>query len=268
MKKIAFVVVFIAAAAVFAVTASAKQYFFDDIDCASEETAEQLNSELKELSDECGFSVGILITDNIGKDKSDDGAMDYADVYQEKKFGMNADAIMLMISLDPKNNVYWITTSGSCIRRFPSGDIDKIFDNIESVQGGKLKYEIEELGKAVRAFMDSVPAYAGYNSGSSGSVGLNGSPVFNLNFIIVILVVNVIIIAGFVGGVKNSYKISRAKGAGNYLNRSSVHYYQQSDTFIRTYVTKTRIQSSSRHGGGGGSHRSSGGGSHGGGGRH
>jgi hypothetical protein len=54
-------------------------------------------------------------------------------------------------------------------------------------------------------------------------------------------IVNVIIVLAFVFGVKKAYRIKPAKCAFDYLVQASVTYYQRSDTFIRKYTTKVRI---------------------------
>lgn len=261
MKRIVFIVVF---AVIFAVNSSADAwYLFDDANCLTETMRGAYELKLKETSEELGFPVAVLITDDIGSDKSDYGAMDYADVYQENKFGINADGIMLMISLDPSNRYYYITTSGSCISRFTDAEIDEILDAVENSYGGKMSYDKTRLGTGITSFAAAVSRYSGYG-GSVGSVSVGGI-VGGWGMFIVII--DAIAVVCFVVGVKKRYKIYPARGAGNYLDPASVRYYQKSDTYIRTYVTKVRIQSSSG-GHGGSSHHSSGGGSHGGGGRH
>ena len=72
-----------------------------------------------------------------------------------------------------------------------------------------------------------------------------------LEFLFVGLIINVIIVLCFVFGVKQSYKISKAKCAHDYLEQNSISYRQKSDTYIRTYVTKVRIQSNNSNRGGG-----------------
>jgi len=269
MKKAFFIIMLVVAAALFSVSASAyvdTRCLFDDADCLSETTRNSYNTKLKELSEELGFPVMVLITDDIGSNKSDYGAMDYADVYQEGIIGKNQNGIMLMISLDPRNNIYWITTSGACINRFTDYEIDKILDSLENAYGGSLSYDPNRLGVGISSFTASVERYYEKGESFSGSVVVRDITGGTVLFF---LVVNVIIIISYVVGVKRSYKISPARGAANYLEHASVRYYQKSDTYIRTYVTKVRIQSSSGGGhGGGSSHRSSGGGRHGGGGRH
>ena len=69
--------------------------------------------------------------------------------------------------------------------------------------------------------------------------------------------------------IRSKYKFKKSLNPTNYICQNDSKFLESSDTFLRQYTTKTRIQSSSGGGGGGGGHsHSSGGHSHGGGGHH
>jgi hypothetical protein len=70
-----------------------------------------------------------------------------------------------------------------------------------------------------------------------------------LETIIICIIVTIIIILSFIFGVKSTYRIKKAKGAADYLDRNSVVYQQRSDTFIRRYVTTVRIRTNTNSGG-------------------
>jgi len=246
------------------------KYLYDDAGYFDTTDKVLIEMRLKNISRELGFPVMVLVTDDVGPDKSDYGVMDYADVYQEGIIGIDKDGIMYMINLDPLSKTTGydrITTSGDCIRRFTDNEIEYIFDAMWD------NMLAERFSDGITDYIAAVKKYSGYNydsgSGYSGGDSYYGGRRGSGNIIFALLVINVVIIIGFITGVKKTYKIARAKGAANYLKQSSVNYYQKSDTYIRTFVTKTYIQRSSGGGGhhGGSSHRSSGGGHHGGGGR-
>jgi hypothetical protein len=65
--------------------------------------------------------------------------------------------------------------------------------------------------------------------------------------IIIMVIVTIIVVAGFIFGVIRAYKIRPAKCAHDYLDKGSVKYRQKSDTYIRTYVTKVRIQNNNNN---------------------
>ena len=99
-----------------------------DLDNSLSENAERnAMGYLVKAVEETGFSICVVITDNIGSDKSDRQVVDYADVYYEDYCGMNTDGILLLINNDTKYD--WISTSGNCIDMFYDA-IDPIFDNI------------------------------------------------------------------------------------------------------------------------------------------
>ena len=69
--------------------------------------------------------------------------------------------------------------------------------------------------------------------------------------------------------IRSSYQFKTAGNMRNYLEAGKIRHNRNTDQFLRTYRTRTKIESSSGGGGGGGggsSHTSSSGGSHGGGG--
>ena len=72
--------------------------------------------------------------------------------------------------------------------------------------------------------------------------------------------------------IKSQYKFKTTPSPTTYVCHNKVKMDVQTDTFLREYTTKTKIETSSGGGGGrsggGSSHHSSGGSSHGGGGRH
>jgi uncharacterized protein len=233
-----------------------------------EETAAALNRDLFEAGEKAGFYIAVLISADIGRNKSDRAVTDYADVYYEKQFGKNTDGILLFINMDTKYD--WISTSGKCIDVFTDRRIDSIFDAMErSLKAG-------DFTAAIKIFRDKSASYAelGVPDGQyrEQTDDERQKQTLVMNIVFFCLIADFIIAFIFVIGVKASYKISPVKDAGNYLDRSSVKYYQKSDTFIRVYVTKQRIDSSGGGGGGTGGrssvHTSSGGGTHGGGGRH
>jgi len=69
-----------------------------------------------------------------------------------------------------------------------------------------------------------------------------------LEFLVIAFIVTIVIIFAFIAGVKKTYKISKASCAQDYLDKQTIRYRQKSDTFIRSYVTKVRIQSNNSTG--------------------
>ena len=249
-----------------------------------------VNEEAQVLTDlmgavrETGFSIGIVITDDIGDDKSDYGVRDFTDIYYEEYCGMNTDGVLLLINNDTKYDL--LTTSGRCIYVFYGKD-DGIFDSMYD-------YLVDgNYGLACQSFVQNVKYYGikadydddddygfeyDYNYDDDGhhlhieANDLEG--VFGLGFFS--FFISIIAVSIFAGSVNSSYKMKKNVSAANYKLENSLVFTQSTDTFLRTYTSRRRVSSSSssssrsrsgRSSGSSRSHRSSSGGRHGGGGR-
>lgn len=273
---ISFIIIFSFINPAGAVSESEKR-LFDDAGVFNEEEYENLNALLLETEEVTGFYVSLVAADDVGYDKSDAGVVDYADLYYEKYFGIDTDGIIFIIN----NDTYYdyISTSGICIRYFTDARIDSVHQSIkqylvnEDYAGAVKKYcERAEYyyGQGIPSnqhniYGDGTVSYAYEDERSAEENALLGAAGGLIISLIIVIVTAV--------SVKNRYGIKPAKNAVDYLNRSSVRYSQKSDTFIRRYIRKRRIDTENHSGGGGGGsgssvHTSSGGGSHGGGGSH
>lgn len=255
-----------------------------DIDdsLTSDEELEVLGEMLNAVL-ELNFNIGIVITDDIGADKSDYGVMDFADVYYENYCRRDTNGILLLINND--NNYDWISTSGSCIDRF-YGKEDAIFDAfIDYIKDGNYSRACQSFIKEVRYYGNqSYDYYEDDYDDSSGihfredgvSVHLDSEDFEGfIGLIIFCGFFALIAVSIFAGAINSSYKMKKNVTAANYKLMNSLVFSQKTDTYLRTYTTRRTVSSSSsgsrsRSGsrsGGSRSHRSSGGGRHGGGGR-
>ncbi len=241
-----------------------------DLDDSLSETEEEALLEImRETVEAAGFSVCIVITDDIGSPKTDRQTIDYADVYYEELCGVDTDGILLLINNDTKYD--WISTSGSCIHLFTDARIDAMFDQFYGeLQDG-------EYFSACLAFCGEVEYYAkkGYDFSGEHSSGqtefYSDASDFTLNpgLLFFVLFGTVFAVVIFVSTVSSRYSLKAQKGAGSYVLRDSLLFSENKDVFIRTYVTRHTVSSgSSGRSGHSSTHRSSGGGRHGGGGRH
>ncbi len=247
-----------------------------------DEEAEVINN-LCTTSKFIDASVAIVITDDIGSDKSDYGVMDYADVYYEKYCGMDTDGILLLLNND--TNYDWISTSGECIQRFEYS-IDALFDSYWSaIESGDYFNSCIYFSAGVNYYYSTPITYDDYegdyytddyyydseytyDSDYESDIG----DLFGSLYVAVIIIAVIFIVLGTT--VKSKYTLKKNQTAVTYELKNSLVFTQQTDTFLRTYTTRAKAYSSSSgssHRSGsrrsGGSHRSSGGGRHGGGGR-
>lgn len=240
-------------------------------DSLSEGEEDKLLDELKETVGDVNFSVCVVITDDVGSDKSDRAVTDYADVYYEEICGIDTDGILLLINNDTKYD--WISTSGRCIDLFTDYRIDRLFDKFYD-------YLIDgDYYGAASGFIRGTKEYAGLGYDYSGEYEYdydNGETEFSVSAEIdLVYLFSVLFIAAFfaiffVGVVVGRYNLKAQKGAKGYVLPDSLQLSLKTDDYIRTYVTRRTVSSGSS----GSSHRrssthrSSGGGRHGGGGRH
>ena len=235
-------------------------------------------ADLMQAVRETNYSICIVITDDIGSDKSDYGVMDYADVYYENYCGMNTDGVLLLINNDTKYD--WFSTSGRCIDMFYGRD-DDIFDAIyDYIVSGDYTTACQRFVNKVKstpyqnnsAYNDN--NYDDYDNSYSGELHLNSSDIegfFSIASFSVFVSLTVVIV--FISVLNNNYKMRKNVDAANYKLENSLFFSHSTDTYLRTYTTRTTVSSSSsgrsrsHRSGGSRSHRSSGGGRHGGGGR-
>lgn len=219
------------------------------------------------FANDSGFNVVILISDNVGSNKSDRAVVDYADVYYETLCGKNTDGILLLINLDTKYD--YISTSGVCINYYSDRRIDSMFDWFY----GDLK--AERYKDAALHFVNSADYY--YRQGKDNhQVEIAGREVeLEEAFVTFAFLLFFAMVVGFVIYAVNRKKHTIQKPLNNwYVVKGSLLFSQATDTYLGTQTTRIYSPQSSggggSHGGGGHSstHHSSGGGRHGGGGRH
>lgn len=275
MKR-AFTFLIAALAAVLLVSSSAMSAVFaddhhiaivaDDCGCLSNSDEQEILLSAQTFADKSGFNVIILITDNVGSNKSDRGVIDYADVYYETLCGIDTDGILLLINNDTKYD--WISTSGACINYYSDARIDSMFDwFFDDIKAGRYK-------EAALHFIDSADFY--YRQGKANNQFEFAGKEMDLEEVVVVLGFFgfFALVIGFIIYNANSRKHMIQKPMNDwYVVKGSLLFSQATNTYLGTHTTRIyspRSSGGGSHGGGGHSstHHSSGGGRHGGGGRH
>lgn len=223
----------------------------------------------RSFSDKSGFNIIFAITDEIGSDKSDRGAMNYADDRYDELCGINTDGILLLINNDTKYD--WISTSGSCINYYSDDRIDRIFDRIyDDIVAG-------DYYSACIGFVDKCESY--YDQGKANNqIGIESGDGYiefepaALTQPLIFFIVFTAVISGIIySAITAPYKLKKAVTTRYTVPGSLL--LTRNITQSRGIIT-TRIYSPRSSGSSGGSsrghsstHRSSSGGRHGGGGR-
>lgn len=85
---------------------------------------------IRAASEIAGYNIGVVITADVGSDKSDSAVVRLSDEYYDGFFGEGTDGVLFLINDDTKYDV--ISTSGRCIELYTSSRLNEIFDNTDA----------------------------------------------------------------------------------------------------------------------------------------
>lgn len=242
---------------------------------------------LQSASDQTGMNIAVVLGKQV---RSEYMIENLADETYDEMFGKNTDGLLYYMDLSGAELSYdYISTSGMGQFYYSDGDmadrINAIFDDVfpylypkgnEDVVGA-----IEALADDVVYFYEvGIPenyyiyddVYEQYFYIKDGKMqASNHRPYVDFSYILTMgafgFFIGLIVALIVFFAVKSHYKFKASFSPTAYINRKNLVFSRQYDNFVRTYTTRTKIESSSGgRGGGGGGGRSSGG--HGGGGRH
>ena len=256
---------------------------YDDKGLFTDEELEELNELVQETADELDLYIAIYLS---GTARTESETQYLSDEAYEELFGADSDGVFYYMDLSEQYSAYdYISTSGKAMLLYDdhidamlesiflylpaSGEpiisddiaagIDKICRTLKSYdrEPGKFEYEYDSYTDKYIYYKDGKTVIS---SSKPASVVLRNALMFGLP-------------AGLIAGLlfyfitKSRYKFKQSCNPHVYVSHEKTNFTQREDRFIRTYTTKTKIESSSSSGGGsGGSHGGSG--SHGGGGGH
>lgn len=206
-----------------------------------------------ELAQYTGWNIAVVTTD-VGFGTDGYNAVEYAEQYYDDAFGYSSDGILYLIDLDYR---HFCTAGSTDYDYFNDYRIEQMSDACEECY-----FDYDDMGN-VKTFYNYVRKY--YDAGPFAEAGLEISNQQLVEIVFSGLICGLIAAAIGVAIVFGRYKFHSVPSTNNYLEGSSIYFYNRQDRFIREFTTRTRINSNSGgHGGGG--HGSSGGHSHGGGG--
>lgn len=257
-------------------------YVYDDADLFDSTEEQILNEELKRVSQSTGWTVVVATTVDIGSDKSDYAATDYADMYFETRYGKESDGILYLINNDTKYDR--ISTSGVCIEYFTDSRIEMVFDYIwDDMVDERFFSAMLDFGNRVEYYYHSGIPAGQYTTEDyyydDGEIVFTDNTLGDFLEVVLALFPGILIFFAVIGfilfaiykSILNGYKMKPSVAANPYIAPNSLNVKISSDDYVKEYTTRTRIASSSsgghRSSGRSSSHRSSGGGRHGGGGR-
>lgn len=242
---------------------------YDYAGLLTDEETSELSDEAVQLGESYGIDVVVVTID----DDEDMSSMEYADDFYDYN-GFSANGILMLINMDYRE--VWFSTCGSCIQIFHDQRIESL------VQSSLSKLADGDYSAAVRTFFQRAEGFLTQGAEPDSPIyevedpeELDYTPETALQktakriplYLLIAAAVSGISIAVMVSSNKSA---RTAREASRYLESNSVQVTLRNDQFLRSTVTKVRIDHDSSSGGGrsGGSsvHTGSSGRSHGGGG--
>ena len=263
---------------------------FDNGNRLSTEEFTKVAERLHQAADNTHLNVVVI----LGNQQLSDLAIEsMADSTYDQLYPKNSDGICFYLDLSGAAHPYdYISTSGMAQFYYTNSDSNNRINSMHYAID-KYLYPIgsEDVSGALNEFADQLENYyeAGipdayyvyddvyhkyYHVENGEIITTSRKPYHDVERLflggIMGLLIGIMIGAIVKGSIKSKYKFIYELSPTNYINKKSVHYIQQTDTFIRERTTKTHVSSSSSGHRSGGSHHSGGHshGGHGGGGHH
>ncbi|MGZ7445106.1 TPM domain-containing protein [Paenibacillus sp. TH7-28] len=229
-----------------AAVAGYKTLIYDDAHLLSQADYDELNAMANEYGAERETDIMIITTDNP---ENEDVVKITEDFYDEQAPGYDkahGDAVILTV--DMRNRDIYLAGFYKAEQYLGDGRLDKIRDKITpDLTEGDYRQAFEQYIKTANRYMGYEP-------------GVNPD---NILFNLWVQLGGALAIGGIAVGIMAYRSGGRVTVSGRtYEDAGASGVLQRQDRFIRTTVTKRKIQKSSSSGGGGGGGRTGGGHSH------
>lgn len=256
-----------------------------------EEEFDELNELVRDTAKEINMYVCVV----LAPDNSTDYQIEeFSELFYEELFGEDTDGVIYYIPVSLYDSTYhYISASGLARLVYTDYEndgydnrIDDIFDNIQpyidrsssTAYATGISNGIKEFCNSLEYFNEKGPKkfYYSYDKYDDEYLYLKGEDVVIsrtkpfyaiIKYTPIGLLVTAIVALISILSIKSSYKFRKSFSSSSYVEKDNTMFNVRTDTFIREYTRKTRIQSSSSGGGRSGGGRRSGGGGHSGGGR-
>ncbi len=264
-----------------------KSDFLDNTGLA--ENPDEITELVRKTAEKLEMNVFVYVAGETDSYRSDYDIECFADDFYDEIFGEDTDGVFYYMDLSGRSPAYdYISTSGKAVLLYQNC-IDNIFTRLDNYlpASGQTVYP-ENIEDAVKEFLRAIKDYGktapGSNSmtyyydESSGKymfmkngefVVSNHKPmIYNIILMVVCVVIGLVVAVIVYFSTKSRYKFKKSQNSRIYIRNDKTVFHRSTDTFIRTYTTKHKIEtsSSSSRSSGGGGHSHNGG--HGGGGHH
>ena len=226
----------------------------DEADILTAEFENELQRELKRVSEKHSLDVAILTVNDIGAKT----ATEYADDYYDYG-GYSDDGILLLVSIGARD--WAVSTKGYAITVFTDAGIDYFMEDVlDSLSSGDYETAFRKFVSYCDNYAESAENDIIYDVGTLPK----GDFPF-LTYVIIALVIGFVIAFIVTMVMKGQLKSVRfAPNASSYIKSGSFKLTESRDLFLYSTVTKTPRPQNNSNSGGSSGHISSSGSMHGG----
>ncbi len=256
--------------------------FFD------EDELDGLTMLVQEKAEELDMNIFVFIAGSECSGYPDYKTQCFSDDTYDEMYGEDTDGVFYFMDFSGKKPAYdYISTSGKAVLMYEK-NIQSIHDACQSLLPPSTVSDYSEysddVANTISQFLTQLDYYykdkpSGYYHDESSdkyfyykgdNLVVSYSPPLSVRMRPLLFAIPAGIISAliFYFVTKSRYKFKSSANPVAYVSHDETQFIQKDDRFIRTYTTKTKIETNSggSHSGGGGGHSSSGG--HGGGGSH
>lgn len=243
---------------------------------------------IQETSKDLEMNIFVYVAGKNDSYRSDYDIECFADDYYDEIYGEDTDGVFYYMDVSGRSpSCDRISTSGKAVLLYQK-NIDNIFYRLDNYlpPSGQTVYA-ENIENAVEEFLTALEDYGNnspssmsyYHDESSGKymfmkngefvVSKHKPMIYNVFLMAICVVAGLIVAVAVYFITKSRYKFKKSQNSAVYVKNEKTVFRRSTDTFIRTYTTKQKIETNSGSGGrsgGGGGHSHSGG--HGGGSHH
>lgn len=242
---------------------------------------------VQETAKDIEMNIFIYIAGKNDVYRSDYEIECFADDFYDEIYGEDTDGVFYYMDVSGRSPAYdYISTSGKAVLLYQK-NINNIFYRLDNylppsgqmVYAENIENTTEEFLTALKDYGNTIPSsMTYYHDESSGKymfmkngefvVSRHKPMIYNIFLMAICLVAGLVVAVVVYFATKSRYKFKKCQNSSVYIKNDKTIFHRKTDTFIRTYTTKHKIETSSGNGrsGGGGGHSHSGG--HGGGGHH
>lgn len=252
----------------------------DDYGFYDDDKLEELKSLVRDTAEMIEMNVIIYLSGDSGYYRTDDDIDDYAADKYDEICGKDTDGVFLYLDICGKSPAYDLLSCSGKAGIIYGRDVVSIVEtaNSELPPSGHIISENQLTGAIIQFCVTIQSRYENYKPNSlrwehdkytgkyfyykNGEfyVTKKAPPILRLIVLVVTSVLGAVIAIICYYAIKSKYKFKTSANPGIYVAHGETNFTDSSDTFIRSYVTKRKIESSSSSGGGGGGGRSGGGG--------